>query len=209
MLTYDPVANLTHWPMPMARFGLNPHGQPRYRIVLADSRRYLVCGEWPDGSNCAQWTVKHKNYLGYWILEQWKPAEYFCPGGKEVWDREYLTLGPWPVNGDYEFQHVFLEEPPSESLVEKLIAMARYGHENVSLSQLQRYHRDLAEKEQTQNRTIAEEMIRNKLPAFGSRPMSGRGGGRGTKNYQFLRTAEELGLPTQPGLRTLPNQQAA
>ncbi len=43
-------------------------------------------------------------------------------------------------------------------------------------------------------------MIRNRLPAFGSVPMIGRGGGRGSKTARTVRTAEELGLPTRAGL---------
>src|SRR6185369_11345620 len=85
-ISYDPVANIRHFPIPMRRFGLNPYQEPLYRIVFAPSRRYLVCGEWPDGSNCAHWVIKHKNLGNLWIMEKWIPGERYAGCTKEQWN---------------------------------------------------------------------------------------------------------------------------
>jgi hypothetical protein len=205
MLNYDPVSTLRHYPIAMSRFGLNPHGECLYRIVFAPSRRYLVVGQWPDGSECAHWIVKHKNVGDSWIMEKWITAEEFHPPGKEDWDANMLSLGPWPSRGEYELCHVFPPHAtPVDSNIEKLISWIEAG-KGITLQENMNYHRQQDEAERDANRKLAEDLIRNRLPAFGSRPFAARGGTRGTKTAKILKTAEELGLPTAPGPYTKPN----
>lgn len=205
-MNYDPVTSLRHYPVAMRRFGLNPHGEPMYRVVFAPSRRYLVVGEWTDGSNCAHYVIKHKNVGPVWIMERWLPAEQYAKCSREHWDREMLVLGPWPGRGEYELCHVFDVAGPSDANIQTLITWIEAGR-NIPFSDTLQFHRDEAEREQKATRNQAEDLIRNRLPAYGSRPfVSGRGVKRGTKTANLLRTAEELGLPTQAGMRTIPNQ---
>ncbi len=209
MLTYDPVAGLRHYPLSLERFGKNPYGGALYRIVFAPSRRYLVCGEWPDGSNKASYARKYPQLcahrengtevgIDHWIMERWLPAEEYAKCSKEYWDRELLILGPWPAQGEYELCHVFEACGPSDAALDVLVAAIEEGRRR-SFWEKRVFHQEEADREKKAISDQQEAMIRNWLPAFGSAPMIGRGGGRGTKTVPIVRTAEELGLPTQGG----------
>lgn len=209
MLTYDPVAQLQHYPVSMRRFGLNPYNEPLYRAVFAPSRRYLVCGEWPDGSNGARWVVKHKNLGNQWILEKWLSGQQYAGVTRDTWNRtQLLTLGPFPDRGEYELCHVFEACGPENCNLEKLISVIELRS---SYQELQTWHQRDAEKETKRNQTMAEDMIRNKLPAYGGRPIFSSRVARNFKNAPLLLTAQQAGLPTRPGLRITPTrpQQAA
>lgn len=181
----------------MSRFGQNPYGQNLYRIVYAPSRRYLVVGEWPDGSQCAQWVVKHKGIGDQWIMERWLPAEQYAKCTREQWDQTMLILGPWPARGEYEHCHTFELSTPTDANIEKLIKLIEASRQ-VRFQDTLNWHREDAARERESIRKTAEDMIRNRLPAFGGRPMSAGKYGRTTK-IPTLRTAQELGLPRIPG----------
>lgn len=208
MLSYDPVAQLQHYPIGggMSRFGLNPYGENLYRVVFAPSRRYLVAGEWPDGSNCAQWVPKYKHLGNVWILEKWRSGEELEPQGKEFWNRERLILGPWPERGDYDICEP-LACHPSDANIEKLVAWVEMGRK-VSFQETLSWHREDEAREKKATRETVEQIIRDKLPAWGSRPFAGAHGRRTTPTPRLL-SAEEAGLPTRPGMRTKPNEPAA
>ena len=191
MLNYDPVSNLQHFPIAMSRFGLNPQGAPLYRIVFAPSRRYLVVGE------AAEWRVLHKQLGPVWIMERWLPAEQFAKCTRDEWNRDMLVLGPWPEKGEYELCHVFDTAPPADASIETLIAWIEAGRQ-IPFSETRAFHQKDAKRELLATRATAEDMIRNRLPAFGVSPMVGFGGGRGSKTAPLLRSAQELGLPTKP-----------
>lgn len=198
MLTYDPATSLRHYPLPMRRFGSNPYGEALYRIVFAPTRRYLVCGEWPDGSNKASYARKYPEVGDQWIMERWLPAAEYAKCTKDFWDRELLILGPWPERGEYEVCHVFETGAPDEVGLEKLIAMIEEGRKR-SYFEKRTFHREDAEREAKSISNQQDAMIRNWLPAFGSAPMVGHGGGRGSKTMPIVKSAEELGLPTSGG----------
>jgi len=193
MLTYDPVSDLRHYPIAMSRFGLNPQGAPLYRIVFSPSRRYLVVGD------VAEWRVLHKNLGPVWIMERWLPAELFAKCTRDEWIRDMLVLGPWPESGEYELCHVFDTAPPADASIETLITWIEAGR-NIPFRDTLQFQREDAKRELLSTRAKAEDMIRNLLPSFGVNPMVGFKGGRGTKTAPLLRSAEELGLPTRPGL---------
>lgn len=198
MLTYDPASSLRHYPIPMRKFGLNQYGDALYRIVFAPTRRYLVCGTWPDGSNKAVYSRKYPEVGEQWIMERWLPAAEYAKCTKDFWDRELLILGPWPERGEYEVCHVFETSTPDDASLEKLIAMIEEGR-NRSYFEKRTFHREDAEREAKSISNQQDAMIRNWLPAFGAAPMVGFGGGRGSKTMPILKSAEEMGLPTQGG----------
>lgn len=202
IFTYDPVSSLRHYPISLERFGKNPHGQPMFRIVFAPSRRHLVCGQWPDGANCARWVEKY--FLGrerserdVWIMERWISAEEFT-GGKTPaqWnsDPNANILGPYPDRGEYEICHEFAFGTPTDASLDRLIPaiMRRHRMYDQMLA-----IRDEADREKKAIDSQKDSMIRDWLPAFGTRPFSGYGGGRSQKSAPVIRTAEELGLPTK------------
>jgi hypothetical protein len=210
MLNYDPISDLRKYPVSMARFGLNPYGEPLYRIVFAPSRRYLCVGEWPDGANCARWARLYTRLGNIWVMEKWLPAADFAKCTQDHWNLHMLALGPWPEKGDYEICHPFEVFGPWDCDIEKLITWIEMGKKH-SLYEKAVFHRQEAQKEVAANRSTANDLIRNKLPAFGCRPFAGGKVSRGAKTVPLLRSAEELGLPTIPGMRTIPNppQEAA
>ena len=113
MLEYDPVADLRCFPMPMGKYGLNPHSEPLYRIVFAPSRRYLCSGEWPDGTNGARWTPLYRNLGEIWVMEKWVAPEQFHKPGREDWNLyQAERLGPWPARGEYMICHSFSDCDP-------------------------------------------------------------------------------------------------
>ena len=216
MFEYDPVSSLRHFPLSLDRFGKNVYGEPLYRIVWGPSRRYLVCGEWPDGSNCARWAVKYKQCGENWILEGWMSAQRFAQCSRQQWERDKLSLGPWPERGEYEIVEPFYGVQPSDSLVEKLINWSRAGSERISPSETFTFNRDDAMRELAEKENIAQAMLRNALPAFGPRPFAGAHVSRGEKTRPILHSAEELGLPMCGGpmagsqvRRMIANQESA
>lgn len=200
MLSRDPQSTLRHYPTPMERYGKNPYQENLYRIVFAPSRLYIVHGTWPDGATCARWVPLYRALGDIWVMEKWRPAEEFAACSREQWD---TTLGPYPERGEYQLCHVFEACGPDDANLEKLVKLIERRHR---LYDIQQWHREDAEREQKQTRTTAEDMIRNKLMAFGTRPFSSALVSRGSKNPPILKSANELGLPTKPGLRTKPNK---
>ena len=210
LLDYDPKTSLNHYPVTggMKRFGTNPYGEPLFRVVFAPSRRYLVVTEFEG----AKWVPKYrgliteqkangttKSHSNVWIMERWLAAEEYHKFGREDWDLNCLSLGPWPEKGEYELCYVFYPAPPADVSIEyriKLIEASR----KVPFSDTLNYQREDSAKELKSTRATAEDMIRNRLPAFGTQPLVGRGGGRGTKTAPIVRTAQELGLPTRGGM---------
>lgn len=207
MLKYDPIADIRHWPTSLRKYGLTPHGDPLYRIVFAPSRRYLVCGEWPDGSNCAQWVPLYRAMGDIWVMEKWRSPEEFHFKGKQHWDlNEAHRLGPWPTKGEYQFCHGFEVSTPDDANIEKLITWINAG-QNIRLADTIQWHRDDHERQLKENRAKADAIIRNALPAYGSRVVFSSKVGRGTEkvfgNTELKYSAQELGLPTTPGMRTI------
>ena len=173
MLDYDPATNLQHYPLPMARFGKNPHGENLWRIVWAPSRRMLA------GDGAFRWVQAYRQIGAAWILEKWVSAWDFCQCSKAKWEETMLILGPYPARGEYVHAHTF-GAAVADSNVEKLISWIEEGqrrswqdHLDACKSEYDREERDASSTRQA--------IIRNALPAFGATAMVGAGGGRGTK----------------------------
>lgn len=198
LLTYDEKTSVQHYPLSMARFGLNPYGEHLYRLVHGSSRRYLVAGEWPDGSVGAKWVIKYKQHQRDWVLEKWRSAEEICPEGKDWWA---LQIGvPFPDRGDYELAHAFEVVHPDNCDLDKLIAWVEAG-KRFSLYEKIVDQRAGAQAEKKATAAMALDISRNRLPAFGCRPFFSRRVARGSEKIvgKVTHTAEELGLPTKNG----------
>lgn len=183
----------------MGRFGQNPYQENMFRIVFAPSRMSLVCGTFDDGSTGGRWMPLYGHLGDKWILEKWLTPFEFCRMTREQWDREMLVNGPFPDRGEYEHCHTFETCTPAEANLDKLIMWINEG-KNRSYDEI----RAACEaKYQSEDRDVAnmqESVIRDALPAFGTVPLVGRGGGRGTKTDRIRKTAAELGLPTRGGM---------
>ena len=183
----------------MKRFGVNPHGEAMYRIVYAPTRRYLVAGTWPDGSTKASWAQLYGQLGDVWVMERWESGEDFAKCSREKWDCEYSVLGPWPDKGEYRLCHDFAGVVPSELSIEKLVGMIEMGL-RTPFGATRAHQQAEMEAETRATDSQKDAMIRNWLPAFGTNPMVGHGGGRGSKTAKELKSAQELGLPG-PGAR--------
>src|SRR5579863_5874063 len=89
MTALDPANSLQHFPMAMARFGLNPFGENRFRIVLASTRRSLVFGKWNEsGTERAKYCLTYPEIGPNWILEEWLDAFAFTGVTPTQWNAE-------------------------------------------------------------------------------------------------------------------------
>lgn len=96
---------------PLEKFGLNPYGQPNFRVVWGPSRQRIIGGYWEDNQK-SEYRARVKYSLDpKWVLERWRPASIY--GDPFRWDRDtstqdgFLAIGPFPVHGEYESIVVF------------------------------------------------------------------------------------------------------
>lgn len=184
----------------MGQYGKTPFGDPLYRIIFRDSRRHLVGGRWPDGTQEYRWVPKYERVRAVWILERWYAAMEFTHMSKLKWDctmvdpvSGWLILGPYPTRGEYDLVWEFDQGVDNDSL-EKIIGAINRGRDR-SFEEIRQFHKgEYAQEERdTQREGYAE--IRDAMTAFGSAPIASSRLGRGTKTREMVRTANELGLP--------------
>lgn len=188
MLDYDPTKNLITYPgISLARFGNNPHGEPRFRIVFAPSRRNL--GAVPGES--FSWVNTYA--LGpAWVLEKWLDPFAFAKCSRESWDiRLAAMLGPYPTRGEYQHCHTFTCAIDDANL-DKLIAWINEG-QNRRWNEVHDACIASYEYQRAESRKKANDLIQNALPAFGSTAFVGARGARGSKTVSASRSARGIG----------------
>ncbi len=192
-------------PEAMKRYGVNIYGDPKFRIVWAESRKHMVTGQWLDGTTGGKWRPRYRGILqaakeagkpGFWIMEGWLPADLYHAGmTREQWDLRFPSL-PYQDRGDYDHCHTFEASDPANSSVDKLVKWIIAGREGSFQDNLDACQAQYAAEEKDKDNEI-EARIRNVLPAYGAAAMVGGGhqAGRGTKTAPLLKSANELGLP--------------
>ncbi len=202
MLTYDPLVNLQHYPgIPMSRYGLNPYLEPLFRIVFAPSRQSLVCGQFWDGNTGGQWLPLYGHVGDKWVMEKWLSPYDFCKMSRDRWDREMQVLGPWPDRGEYELCHVFDACVPAAANLDKLIMWINEG-KNRPYAEVRAACEKVYAQETKDTERMQEAAFKDALPAFGTVPLVGYGGKRGSKNGGLKLSANDLGLPVKSGSMT-------
>jgi len=194
----DAAPSIQNFPLPMSRFGLNPFGEPRYRIVLASSVKQLIGCQWPDGWRTYRWSTPLNYRDKGWILESWD----WCRMTQQEWDSMIEPLSGWPVRGPYPSRGEYYFSWEFErglgiftSDVERIIAAIEKGR-NRSSGEVRQNMKLEYEREERASKQAASDEIRDACTAFGVAPFSGGSGvSRGTKTAPVLRTAQELGLP--------------
>ena len=105
--------------------GLNPYGEPNFRVVWGGSRLAWIGGRWTDRDphgNVTRETVELRRVPKYlpldrWHIERWLPPESY--GSPEQWYENTAesedgiripALGPYPSRGEYE--HCFTLQGP-------------------------------------------------------------------------------------------------
>jgi hypothetical protein len=176
---YDPKTSLIHYSHPMSRYGLNPYGDPMYRIVLNGSRRNMLGGiDGKTGVVGYHWAVTYDRIpMNSWILEKWLSPSEFTDLSKEQWDLEYrdpvtglLLLGPFPDRGDYQLVISIAPEDIVDFNIEKLIQWQQMGRDHTLGERIDALARQYAAEEKAKDE-ILEGTLREKLPAFGVRPI--------------------------------------
>jgi hypothetical protein len=95
----------------LKKFGINPYGQPNFRVIFAPTRTRIQGGFWADVARSEYRIVGKYGNTPRWLLEKWLPGTTY--GTPESWYRETVTpdgllgCGPYPVHGEYESCEVF------------------------------------------------------------------------------------------------------
>ena len=202
MIAQDPADSLQHYPVAMSKFGLNPFGENRFRIVLASTRRSLVFGQWNGaGTPRARFCLTYPHIGPEWILEEWVDAFKFTGCTPAMWnnDSNMNILGPYPHRGEY----VMCGDTsfnPADMNIEKLITLV-HAADRYTWAEKLRACRDVAERDELGRASMCRDIILDALPSFGHAPFVAYGGHGGTaKTSPVLRSANELGLPVPQGL---------
>jgi hypothetical protein len=201
------VPKPSHWPMPMARFGLNPYGEPLYRVVFAPSVRRLVHGRFADGYTGAKLRRSYASVGDNWILEKWisgaedtrmTPAEYERYGPRDP-QSGMLINGPYPYRGTYNLVHEFASAGQVHG-VHLIIELIERGA-NRTPGEVIRNNRMLDERNEKEAAEKRFLRVRETEPLYGIRPASFAGRPKSV-NHKSQRTpvsANQLGLPTAKG----------
>ena len=208
----------------LRQFGINPYGDPLFRVVWAPSRTMLVGGKHTvrdgavandaqlaanngrDNSVRHEW-VGYKHYPRYpgvneYVLEAWlSPVQY--GGTPRQWELQQtdeetglLVLGPYPQRGEYDVKWYFGQEYPTVSQVEKMIQVIFAGDRYTSAEKK-------AAMVEADKKAHLERVARNKdiildaLPGHGLNPSSSHPGKKRPEDYALRVSANDLGFPTQ------------
>lgn len=199
------------------RYGTNPFGEPRYRLVWAPSRLERSGGEWTDweGGRALRRVVAMRRVLKYpgeicWLIERWAPASSY--GAPEQWYRPaaaggtvlpcgIAALGDYPHRGDYEDIGARMYWYPTERHVTLAIDACERGLSSAPASPAARARRRTLAAEQEQQRRdadfdqLAADLFDDAAPAFHGAPMVGYGG---SHRPALVEMAERIGIRQHP-----------
>ncbi len=189
---------LTHYgdnPDLMRNFGANPYGENLYRIVWAESRRHTAVAKHVTGSDVIREIAVYPGRT-CWVMERWVPPFEFARCTPEEWNSNpaLAVLGDYPHRGEYEACHYFEACGPVDANIDTLVMWIEESRTR-SFAENRIACQKAAEKDERSRRNTKLDIIGNRLPAYGTAPMSGPGGGRGTKTMPIQLTAQEAGLP--------------
>jgi hypothetical protein len=180
-----------HWPTPMSRFGLNPHGDNLWRIVFAPSVKRMVGGLWPDGAVEYRLRPKYRDLGPVWVLEKWISAIEDSHMTESRYNLNYLDVstglllcGPYPHKGVYQHTHTFDPVAPGDCNLEFLIGAitkAKYN-DPVKVKEAVEEHYQKQQAEADANHMLA---IKESYPAFGLRPTNFAGHVHSFKSHRF------------------------
>lgn len=132
--------------MDLCQHGLNPSGEPVYRVVWADSR---VENVWHDGK-----MIPLKLYDGHAngkrVLEKWKPCAEAVGLTREQYAEKTRELGvdmEYPSLGDY-YDMAILVEGAGVNYVRALIEMNQHDVNNVTPAEKAKRLRDAMARDQ-------------------------------------------------------------
>jgi hypothetical protein len=194
-----------HFPIPMARFGLNPFGENLWRIVFAPTVHRLIGGKWKDGSIEYRLRPTYRDLKDKWILEKWISAFEFCQMTEGTYnfmmaDSEtgMYPAGPYPHRGTYFHVHTFESVQPGDCNLEWIVGVIAKAKNNDPAQVKQAIDEHYSAQERARKSTQRDQLVELR-PSFGTRPTSLPGGGvHTTKTFKFDLSAADLkgrGMP--------------
>lgn len=181
--------------------GRNIYGWPNFRVVWGWDRLATFGGRWEDWEHdakgrpvrlirvCHEYRQmpKYDDYW-HWHIEKWVPASFF--GGPDYWrdqytertddGREFLELGPFPNQGEYELSFTIEDMELTPTVVDTIvraIEWSRYVVKKDKARSLEALRRREAQKELDWH-NYADAVLDDAAPAFGLQPrvfMNGSG----------------------------------
>lgn len=192
---------VSHWPTKLSHFGKNPYGEPIFRVVWSDSRKYMLGGLWDGVTSEYRWVPKYPDFHG-WVLERWlSPGEY--AGSRQQYDLQQrddesglLTCGPYPDRGEYEFCYKFPTNPPAQ--IESQIQMILYGRKFNFAQRKNALLEEQAKKDRAWENKV-DGIVENAQGAFNNQATNVHPGKVTPDNYVFKKTAKDISLPQRDG----------
>lgn len=191
----------------MARFGVNPYGEPLYRLVYAPSVKKMVGGKFTDGYIGYRARPAYRHIGQYWVIEKWISALELTRMTEEQYNRVYkdkdtglFPTGPYPNRGVYHYCET-LSCNPAEANIDKLVMWLEHSkHVDPAANQRQLLEElDKADKDDAAQRL---DWARDKNRAAGIRAANFGGMVKAQKSYPMEKSATSLGLP-QKGPRVM------
>lgn len=165
--------------------GLNPHGQPLFRVVRGSDRMTWIGGAWRDHDSNGNFlrevvetrqVPKYPDALERYVFEGWMPPENY--GTEQEWKENFTKiiagqfveeLGEYPRHGEYELIKV-IETPKAkafvpltEAICDALVTTAKANRElsvNVKMEFIRRRNEREAEAKETRLIDAIEGMSR-------------------------------------------------
>lgn len=179
----------------MKRYGLNPYGEPLWRVVWGESRFYLAGAL----GGRAEWLPLYG--FPCWVLEKWLTPEQFA-GTKQAWEQAELTsgtlLGPYPSRGEYEPAHIFRNFEPTTGAIEKFMAWINAG-KNYSYAEKKAALQAEIDKKESARLARGVEIYNESQGPFRHNPVSGNPGKKKPEDIKLPLAAEDLGVPMGDG----------
>ena len=197
---FETIPSPTCYPVPMSRYGLNPHGDPLYRIVYAPSVKKLVGGKFADGFIGYRVRPAYRHIGAHWIIEKWISAFDLTKMSEEQYKSAYsdretglFPTGPYPSRGVYHYCET-LSCNPAEANIDKLVMWLEHS-KHVDPAENQRQLLEDLDKAEQADAKERYDWAKDKNRAMGIRAANFGGMVKAQKSYPLDKSANELGLP--------------
>jgi hypothetical protein len=179
----------------MKRYGLNPYGEPLWRVIWGETRFYLAGTD----ANSVQWLPLYG--FPCWVLEKWLPAEKFA-GTRQQWEMSELTsgtkLGPYPERGEYEPAHIFRNFEPTTGAIEKFMHWIQAG-QNYSFAEKRAALQAEHDKRKAAQEKLIHDVYEESQGPFGHNPVAGIPSKKKPEDMKLDIGAEDLKMPMGEG----------